>query len=309
MSSGIRPLSPQLEVVAKKELGEEPKRRAKDIQHIRDWMKKQPHLKARTDDQWIVTFLRGCKFSLQRTKEKLDMYYTMKTAAPEFYKNRDPFDPKIQYMLDAGFISYLPKVDKEGRRITVLRLGRLDPKKVTADYLFRLLFMGGDLSLNEDDSAIVCGASVILDLKDTTLAHAAIFTPSAVKKSMAVYQDAYPFRPKAIHFVNTPSFSEAITGLFLPLMKPKLRKRVVIHSKLETLLKHFSKDMLPDIYGGTAGTFEEVTAPWRKQLENFAEYLKEDEKYGTEESKRMGKPKTRSDLFGVEGSFRQLVVD
>ncbi|XP_047096992.1 retinol-binding protein pinta-like [Schistocerca piceifrons] len=308
MSSGIRPLSPQLEVVAKKELGEEPKRRAKDIQHIRDWMKKQPHLKARTDDQWIVTFLRGCKFSLQRTKEKLDMYYTMKTAAPEFYKNRDPFDPKIQYMLDAGFISYLPKVDKEGRRITVLRLGRLDPKKVTADYLFRLLFMGGDLSLNEDDSAIVCGATVILDLKDTTLAHAAIFTPSAVKKSMAVYQDAYPFRPKAIHFVNTPSFSEAITGLFLPLMKPKLRKRVIILQKTSSSTR-FLPDIVKEHYGAVLASVPGVAAPWRKQLESFAEYLKEDEKYGTDESKRMGKPKTRSDLFGVEGSFRQLVVD
>lgn len=55
-----------------------------------------------TADQWLVAFLRGCKFSLERTKQKLDMYYTMKSLVPEFLSNRDPMDPKIQEMLKLG---------------------------------------------------------------------------------------------------------------------------------------------------------------------------------------------------------------
>jgi len=85
----IRELSPALLEVAKKELFEEPKRRAADVQAIRDWLKKQSHIVAQPDDQTIVSFLRGCKFSLERTKEKLDMYYTMRTAAPEFFGERN----------------------------------------------------------------------------------------------------------------------------------------------------------------------------------------------------------------------------
>lgn len=48
---------------------------------------------------------------------------------------------------------------------------------------------------------------------------------------------------------------------------------------------------------------------WVKKVEEYSEWLDEDEKYGTDESKRPGKAKTSEDMFGVDGSFRQLQVD
>lgn len=51
------------------------------------------------DDGRLMTFLRGCKFSLEKTKRKLDMYFTMRAAIPEFFSNRDPFDPAIQEIM------------------------------------------------------------------------------------------------------------------------------------------------------------------------------------------------------------------
>lgn len=53
-------------------------------------------------DQWLLAFLRGSKFSLERSKEKLDMYYTMRTIVPEIFANRDPLEPKIQEILKLG---------------------------------------------------------------------------------------------------------------------------------------------------------------------------------------------------------------
>lgn len=43
-----------------------------------------------------MTFLRGCKFSREKCKRKLDMYFTMRTAAPEFFANRDPTSSAIK---------------------------------------------------------------------------------------------------------------------------------------------------------------------------------------------------------------------
>lgn len=54
------------------------------------------------DDQFLVCFLRGCKFSIERAKEKLDMFYTIRTAIPEFFTNRDPSNLHIQHIVDLG---------------------------------------------------------------------------------------------------------------------------------------------------------------------------------------------------------------
>ncbi|XP_049942692.1 retinol-binding protein pinta-like [Schistocerca serialis cubense] len=97
-----RQISPELQAIAQKNLNEDPKRRDEDIKHIKEWLKKQPHLKARDDDQWILTFLRGCKFSLEKTKHKLDMFYTMRSALPEIFINRDPFSPIAQKYLNSA---------------------------------------------------------------------------------------------------------------------------------------------------------------------------------------------------------------
>lgn len=43
----FRPLSPELEEKARKELNEDPKRIANDLQHMKDWISKQPHLRVR----------------------------------------------------------------------------------------------------------------------------------------------------------------------------------------------------------------------------------------------------------------------
>nr|CAD7409221.1 unnamed protein product [Timema poppensis] len=50
-------------------------------------------------DGRLMTFLRGCKFSLEKTKRKLDMYFTMRAAIPEFFSNRDVNRKELQDIL------------------------------------------------------------------------------------------------------------------------------------------------------------------------------------------------------------------
>lgn len=51
-----------------------------------------------------MNVLRGCKYSLEKTKEKLDNYWTLKTAIPEFFANRDPNDKIIEKICKAGLV-------------------------------------------------------------------------------------------------------------------------------------------------------------------------------------------------------------
>ncbi|KAK7861949.1 hypothetical protein R5R35_006319 [Gryllus longicercus] len=304
----VRPLPPALAEAAKRELFEVPERLEADLQHLKDWLAKQPHLKARTDDQFLVAFLRGSKFSLERAKEKLDAYYTLRSALPDFFKNRDPTCPKIRKIMELGV--FLPLgVDGEGRRVILFRGGAYDPNEVDINDVFKANMMMVDVMVMEDDALIVKGQVGIMDMSNMTVAHATHMTPSLAKKSMTVFQEGYPLRPKAMHYLHMKSIFESIFNLFKTFMKEKLRNRVHVHSDLNTFYQSVPKEILPKEYGGNAGTIKEISEEWQKKLEAWRQYFAEDDQFCAVESKRPGRPKTHQDLFGLEGSFRPLAVD
>lgn len=98
----IREISPELQKKAETELNEVSSRIEEDIQTLRTWIGKQSHLRARTDDQFLITFLRGSKYSLERAKEKLDLYFTVRELMPEMFQNRDPADPTTLEIIRLG---------------------------------------------------------------------------------------------------------------------------------------------------------------------------------------------------------------
>lgn len=50
-------------------------------------------------------------------------------------------------------------------------------------------------------------------------------------------------------------------------------------------------------------------ASFNAKIMGYRDFMIEDEKYKSDEKKRVGSPKTSSDMFGMEGSFRTLSLD
>ncbi|KAK8375032.1 hypothetical protein O3P69_017775 [Scylla paramamosain] len=219
-------LSPELVQRAKDEINEVPERRAADIEHIRDWLKHQPHINARMDDWTILRFLRGCKFSLERTKEKLDMFYTCKTLCPEWYKNRDPQDKKMRAILELGVAFPLPGFDHQGRRVMLTRPGVFDPSTTNMDELSKAMMMLVDVWMEEDEASIVTGVVMVEDFNDFSISHLTSLSPVTIKKMMTLFQDGYPMRPKGLNYINTPAAFDTVFNIFRSFMKEKMKKRV-----------------------------------------------------------------------------------
>ncbi|XP_077291627.1 retinol-binding protein pinta-like [Arctopsyche grandis] len=308
---GLRELSPELAKIAREELNEDPNRIEQDLQALKDWLAKQPHLNARTDDQWLIAFLRGCKYSLERTKEKLDMFYTLRTAAPEICQVKDPMDPKIQELLNIGTTLPLKNSSNyNGPRAILVRPGQTDPDKFSILDAMQLNYMIYCILLMEDDQAVIAGQLHIADMTNVGMGHFTQMTPSIAKKVVMSGQDAMPFRLKGSHHINSPKGMETIFNFFKSFMNEKNRNRVFLHSgSIETMYQYLPKEIFPAEYGGDARPIDDLRDYWKKKLEDYRDWFLEEAKYKSDENKRPGKPKTSETLFGIEGSFRQLNVD
>lgn len=197
--------------------------------------------------------------------------------------------------------------------------------------------MVGDISLLEDDNAVVCGHIEILDLANVTSAHFFQLEPVLMKKLTIIGQEATPLRHKGFHIINAPQGTDTIFNMIKSFMSEKNRQRVsqiiffnfdfyskknfgysfsflffqlFVHNKnLESFYEHVPKNILPVEYGGENGTIQEIIDYWEKKLLSYRDYFNEDKNYGVDESLRIGAPFNQETLFGTDGSFRKLEVD
>ncbi|XP_068620796.1 uncharacterized protein [Battus philenor] len=306
----LRPLINELAEVARSELNEDPKRINDDLQHIKEWLSKQPHLSARMDDQWLIAFLRGCKYSLERTKEKLDLYYSIRGTAPELFRIKHN-EPLFNEILDLGANLVLPKVaSPSSPRVSIIKPGNYNPDKYTIADIISVANTIDKISLMEDDNYVVAGGQFILDLDGVTMSHFLQMTPTTIKKMVVSSQDAMPLRMKGTHYLNTPTGFETVFNAVKSLLNEKNQNRLYVHNKnYDELYKHIPKDILPVEYGGKGGTIKEIIEYWKRKVQEYDEFLEEDYRYGTNEAKRRGTPKTAESMFGEEGSFRQLNLE
>jgi len=302
----------ELEQISKDELGEDKGRIESDLLSLKDWISKTPHLKGiRQDDAHLLKFLRGCKFSLERSKEKLDLYNACRSNVPHWFDNWDMESHLFQKFLGWGNYLPLPGYDKHGRQVILMRTGQIVPAKANIEELMMTSLAFFELACEENTQGQVKGIVVINDLGGATAQHGLMFNPVTAKKGITIWQEAYPSRPKAMHFLNMPPALQGVFTMMQGFLNEKMKKRNQVHQKGDytALWDAIGKEVLPEEYGGSNGPVEDIRQAWvLKAMKNNA-WFKEQTKYKSDESKRPGKPKSHADIFGIEGSFRKLEID
>lgn len=291
------------------ELKEDIETRDKDLATIKEWLRKQPHLPNEWEDKPLITFLRGSSFSIEKCKRKLDMYFTMRAACPEFFTNRDASSPALREVLKSKLQGpALAGVTPNGRRVTICRglYNGLDSQQIT-DTL-KLALMIGDVRLVEEVEG-VAGDIYVLDGAVLGASLLARLSPSIIKKFLICVQEAYPVKLKEVHIINTSSIVERFINFVKPFLKEKIRKRIYIHKEVKDLYKYVPQEMLPKEYGGDCGTMDELQEKWTQKLIDYRDWFKAQDALIANESLRPGKPTNYDELFGIDGTFRQLAID
>ncbi|XP_061393113.1 alpha-tocopherol transfer protein-like [Musca vetustissima] len=305
----IKPLNSILQKIANEELFEVPTRISEDLEALKLWIGQQPHLKSRTDDQFLIQFLRGCKYSLERAKEKIDRYYTLKTKFPHIMGIYDVDNERFRQITRLGCIAPLPiPLNDTGCRL-VMNHFNYNPEECTAEEMAHVGIAIYELFTIDDPYAGICGIVTIIDMSKVTMAHVLQANPIFLKTMVTFFEKSLPLRIKAIYFVNIPKIASSFFKLLLPLFSEKLRQRIFLYPTLEELKKYIPLKYLPEYYGGENGSMEDHIRALESKFDEYRQFFKENANYGTDESLRQGGSANIDELFGVGGAFRKLEVD
>ncbi|XP_014278697.1 uncharacterized protein [Halyomorpha halys] len=277
-----------------------------DIQLLKEWLSKVPHLPKDIDDISLSAFIHGTK-SLEDAKKKIETFCTARSKFPETFgfPLRDPFNNEFIESCKFTKMFYLPKATPEGYRVIMI-CGFNAEKFNNHLYNVRLLMMV-ELGL-----VMWPSMSGIIMLIDTKGSNASIIPKLNIGANMTddrYYQSAVPIKLKGIIIFNITPIVEFINNAVLKrIFSKKITDRIqTMAGDEKTLVKYFPLELLPQDYnGGTALSSEELNEQWAKLLEEKREWFLETSKLCSDESKR---PPDTQDNFGIDGTFKYLTLD
>ncbi|XP_044267343.1 alpha-tocopherol transfer protein-like isoform X2 [Tribolium madens] len=247
----LEDLSPEAKEIARKELRETPDVSREAVSTLKDLLKEEKDLHVPLDnDQWLIRFLRPCKFYPESALELIKRYYSFKVKHSDIYNGLVP--SKEKNIFEQNILTVQPNRDQLGRRILILELGKKwKTSEVTLDEVFKGAVLFLELAMLEPETQ-VCGAVVVFDMDGLSLSQTTKFTPMFAKRIVDWLQDSVPLRIKNIHIVNQPYIFKIVFNLFKPFLREKLRNRIIFHgTDRKSLHQHLSPKCLPECYGGS----------------------------------------------------------
>ncbi|GLV36670.1 uncharacterized protein CBL_02495 [Carabus blaptoides fortunei] len=275
------------------------------IRTLREWFKKQPHLPQNEEDAILLKTLICNKFSLEKTKRKLDMFYSVRNLFPEYFENREPLHPSMQLYFDTVIMVQMPRLTEDYHRVVIVKYYMKDPVNFNVVTFIKYIMMVSEIYMRYDCKI---GNHIIIDNTNATVANIAKLTPTELKQCIAILQNAYSDRVIGIHNIRNPKYATTLMSLLKAVFNKKISNRVYVHDDLESLYKHVPKNVLPKDFGGPERTLKELHSDIRVFVESHNSWIKERAEMKSNEKLRVGEP-INTDMFGIQGSFRQLQID
>ncbi|PSN38167.1 hypothetical protein C0J52_14555 [Blattella germanica] len=262
---------------ARKHLGESPDTKPALLQEFRDLIFERgdvtPH---RTDDLFLIRFLRARRFDVEKAHRLMINYYKFKENYPNVHTNVKPKD--MRYIGDDGILNVLPYRDQNGRRVLVYKAGNWNPSKYPIEEIFKATVVVLELAVLEQRAQIL-GGICLIDLEGISVQQAWHITPTLAKMTVELLVTSFPIRIHAIHFVNESWVFDMMFAIFKPFLDERMREKIYIHGHdLDALYSHIDPKFLPKKYGGMRPEYNYTD--WLDKLVENKDIVEEMEKLG-----------------------------
>lgn len=279
-----------------------------DIEKLKGWLIRQPHLPHDIDYEILCSFVHGTK-SLEIAKQKLDSYLTLRSHHPKIFEFsvRDPLDPAFRKANAATRKFFLDGTTPEGYRVLFHNITpAFNECFLHSQEIIKSVMM---IELAMKTWPDMKGIYLIYDIKTMDVSVLPKLSPGFLASALEWFQGTVPVKMKGVLIFNAPSFMEkALDWLLKPFLKPKLFARLKITSQdKECVRGYLPEDIIPHDYGGIgAKSSEELAEEWKEIMEKNRSWFERTSKQIVDEKKR---PPDEKSTYGVQGTFRKLAID
>lgn len=248
---------PDLELVARTELGETPEVKERSLALLRQLIAGDKSLDCPADDAFLVKYLRCRKYRVEETFEVIRNYFRVRKRLPDVFINLSPHNiPYHKIIVQNRLIQIAKQRDPQGRAVAMMKLGAWNTGICSITDLLRAALVMAEWTLENEETQIR-GVVGVFDLKGFNISHLAHFTPFFIKKLAHIVEDCYPSRLKAVHVLNNPYFYELLYAMIKPFMKSKLAQRFHFTGRdLSKLHGILPPECIPAEFGGTNEEFD-----------------------------------------------------
>lgn len=268
-----------------------------------EWLKKQPHLPQEQNIELLSRIFLRNKFRIEKTKEKLDKFYSLRGIFPEFFQSVD--STALEKVME--YLVYIPMpvlTDKQERVIVWKIIGK-NVEMFDFLQISTLMLAVAMITTTFDYAA---AEIMVYDFDGFSLAHFTKLYPNTLAKLIKLYLEAFSARISSIQYVNPPPFVESVLALLRPILKAKIFGKIRINRNIESFHEVVPRKCLPKEYGGELKSIFEMRNDWKREFEAQSKYLEDMSKVTSDESKRIGKLYD-NEMFGTDGTFKKLNLD
>lgn len=187
----------------------------------------------------------------------------------KLFKNRDVLSDAFQEARKVCQVFPMPKATPDGLEIVVFRLKDKNPGNFIAKNILRSNVTMLDAKFLTDDELIKASIGVI-DLSGFTFRHfIKAFRCISMQNSYGKFvHQAAPWKPVRVHVIHCP----AIVKRFMSIVGPRVRSdymgMMIFHDDFEIVDEAVPKEFLPNEFGGSAGTIDDIHSNWTKVLDS-----------------------------------------
>ncbi|XP_077302171.1 alpha-tocopherol transfer protein-like [Arctopsyche grandis] len=302
--------------LAKRELRETPDVKLHALVFMKGWIRQNSDIvNVKTDDVFLLRFLRTKKYSLPMTQQMLLKWLNLRKCYPNMCKHLDCLETNTRDLIDNGYVYASPFRDEAGRRIVLYNAQKFDPMKYTCEDMARIHILTYE-ALLEDEENQIRGVVHVGDLRGLSASHISCWSPELFARMIRWGEQSMPLRHKEIHLLNVPFALKYVYDFAKSMISQKMGSRITLHNTMHSVYSSIPSRCLPKEYGGNM-PMDEMIAKWKGELLHHRATIQSFDKMdilntdGIKSSKRTADLNNNMELHykGMSGSFRKLEID